>query len=214
MERITIHIKPLDWSEGDVYGIRLTLTGEKPAVHIDWGDGTEKTYCGNEISEYHIYPKDINLSFTVVVRIISGSAVFVDPTGGDMAYELVDFSQAPSLKEIEAEMTQKVILDNPCLEKMTLRINLGESYDLSKCPNLRKLSFHCESRCDTLDLSNSHRLEWLSCSGYADPGLRTLTVADNAPLKYLEISGHQLPDTAIALLHAIIERNGGEINED
>lgn len=214
MERIAIHIKPLDWSEGDVYGIRLRLTGEKPTVHIDWGDGTEKTYCGNDILADHIYPKDINLSFTVVVSIISGSAEFVDPTGGDMAYDFVDFSQAPSLKEIEAEMTRKVILDNPCLEKMTLRINLGNIYDLSKCPNLRKLTFHCESRCDTLDLSNCHRLEWLSCSGYADPGLLTLTVADDAPLKYLEISGHHLPPSTLDRLHAIAERNGGKIIED
>lgn len=211
MEKITIHIRPIDWEQGDVYGISMRLSGESPAVRIDWGDGSIKTRYGSEIEEHHIYPKDEALSFIVTITLLSGSIDYVDPTGGDCDYEMIDFSEAPSIKEIHAERSQKIIFDNPNLEKMMLRINLGNEYDLSNCPNLRDLTFHCESNCEVIDLSHCHKLESLSCWGYSSKNLHKISIANDAPLRYIEICGHNLHPACIAAIHRIIDRNGGEI---
>ncbi len=212
METITVHIRPINWTEGDVYGLYMRLSGDNPAVRIDWGDGSVRTYYGNEINEYHIYPKDESLSFVVVITAVSGNIDYIDPTCGDCDYELIDFSKAPSIKEIEARCTQKIILDNPNLEKMSLEINLGDDYDLSRCPNLRVLTFQCSRIYPSIDLSHCHKLEWLSCWGYYDPSkLCKIVVANDAPLRYIDITNHTLHPSCLAAIRRIIERNGGEI---
>ena len=94
--------------------------------------------------------------------MLSGSIDYVRPTGGDCDYELIDFTNAPSIREIEAQRCQTVILDNPNLEKLSLTINLADSYDLSRCPNLRDLVFQCAYDCRSLDLSGCHKLETFS----------------------------------------------------
>lgn len=211
MEKITIHICPINWTEGDVYAIYMRLSGDNPSVCIDWGDGTVKTYCGNTINEYHIYPKNESLSFIITATVISGSIDFVDPTGGDCDYEHIDFSNAPSIREIEAQRCNTVILDNPNLEKLSLTINLADSYDLSRCPNLRFLTFQCVCDCHFLDLSGCHKLESFSSQNYMGPNLRKITIANDAPLKYIEITGHNLHSSCLQAIHRIVEMNGGVI---
>jgi len=142
------------------------LSGANPTVKISWGDGKSETFHGNEVSAYHVYPKDESLLFVVEVYIDAEKIDYVDPTGGDCDYELIDFSQAPSIKEILAEKTKGVVIDNSNLEILSLRINLGKKYDLSKCPSLRDLTSQCDSDCESLDLSHSHRLRTISCWGY------------------------------------------------
>ena len=61
MEKITVHMRPVNWTQGDVHAIYMKLSGNNPSVRIDWGDGMVKTYYGNTINEYHIYPKDESL---------------------------------------------------------------------------------------------------------------------------------------------------------
>lgn len=211
MEKITIHIRPINWTEGDVYGIYLRLSGDNPSVCIDWGDGTVKTYYGDTINEHHIYPKDESLSFIVTATVLSGSIDYVRPTGGDCDYELIDFTNAPSIREIEAQRCQTVILDNPNLKKLSLTINLADSYDLSRCPNLRDLVFQCAYDCRSLDLSGCHKLETFSSQSYMGPKLRKITIANDAPLKYIELDGHNLHPSCLEAIHRVIERNGGEI---
>ena len=213
MEKIIIHIRPINWSQGDVYGIKLRLSGCSPTVRIDWGDGTVKTYCGNTIEEPHIYLKDESLSFIITATVMSGSIDCVYPTGGDCSYELLDFSKASSIREIEAQCCQTVILDNPNLEKLSLTINLADSYDLSRCPNLRFLEFQCEYDCEChfLDLSKCHKLESFSNRGYMSPMLRKITIANDAPLKYFDMTGHNLYPSCREAIHRIVERNGGVI---
>ena len=211
METIKVHIRPINWTQGDVCGVYMRLSGDNPAVRVDWGDGVVKTYYGNIINEPHFYPKDESLSFIITATVLSGTIDYVDPTGGECDYELIDFSNAPSIQEIEAQRCQTVILDNPNLEKMSLTINLANSYDLSRCPNLRELTFQCESDCATLDLSHCHKLESLTCWGYWNPKLRRVTIANDAPLKYVEICGHHLHPSCLEAIHRVIERNGGTI---
>lgn len=55
-------MRPINWTEGDVYGIELRLSGCNPTVRIDWGDGSVKTYYGNTILERHIYIQKMNHS--------------------------------------------------------------------------------------------------------------------------------------------------------
>lgn len=191
--------------------IYLRLSGDNPSVRIDWGDGTVKTYYGNTINEYHIYPKDESLSFIVTATILSGSIDYVDPAGGDCDYEFIDFTDAPSIREIEAQRCQNVILDNPKLEKLSLTINLADRYDLSRCPELRELTFQCACDCRLLDLSGCHKLEIFSSQSYMGPKLRKITIANDAPLKYIELDGHNLHPSCLEAIHRIIERNGGEI---
>lgn len=202
---------PINWTQGDVYAIELRLSGCNPTVRIDWGDGTIKTYYGNTINEYHIYPKDESLSFIITAKVISGSIDYVDPTGGDCDYEVIDFSKAPSIREIEAQRCNTVILDNPNLEKLELTINLADSYDLSHCPNLRFLTFQCACDCHFLDLSGCHKLESFSSQSYMGPTLRKIAIANDAPLKYFEMTGHNLHPSCREAIHRIVEMNGGVI---
>lgn len=50
MEKIISHIRPIDWTMGDVYGMDFRLSGINPHVQINWGDGGSETFHGNEIS--------------------------------------------------------------------------------------------------------------------------------------------------------------------
>ena len=211
MERIIVHVKPINWTEGDVYGMRLRLSEYVSSVKINWGDGKSDTYFGKEIRAHHIYPKDETLSFIVEAEITGGEIEYFSPSGGDCYHEYVDFSGAPSIKEIYCESFKKVKLDNRLLTKLTLRIMLGNEYDLTKVPNLKELVFDCENReIKCLDLSHCYKLEDLQCWCYITPKLK-LILPNDAPLKYIDISGHDFSKGCLDAIHRIIERNGGEI---
>lgn len=212
MEKITAHIRPINWTEGDVYGMTFVLSGVNPSVRISWGDGKSNVYYGNEIEANHIYPKDVSLLFVVEAYIDAERIEHVYPTGGDCDYELIDFSEAPSIYEIVAQRTQKVIIDNPNLEYLDLTINLGDEYDLTKCPNLKWLNFTAETHgIKSLDLSHCHKLRTFSYMGYCAQNLRKITFANDAPLCEVDISGHNFLPSCIEALHRIVDRNNGFI---
>ncbi len=213
MEKIIAHIRPIDWTEGDVYGVHLRLAGTKPFATINWGDGKKDTYWGNEIYSHHIYPKDSSLYFIIEVEINADEILYADPCGGDVENILFDFSQAPSTREIGIQNFENVIFDNPNLENLSMTIILGKEYDLSKCPNLRHLIFSPATGmgCRKLDLSKCHKLESFSCWGYLGPDLKNLIIANDAPLKEIDITGHDLHHSCLAAIHRIIERNNGTI---
>lgn len=211
MEKIIVHIRPINWTQGEVYSMAFKITGEQPAVRINWGDRTIKTYYGHEIIASHIYPKDATLSFIIEAEILSGQIDYCDSSGGDCSHELVDFSQAPSIKRIDCEMFEKVIFDNPALETLSLSIALGANYDLSKLPNLKKLEFDgCDPKMKCLDLSNCHNIEYLQCWCYNTPDLQ-LIVPNDVPLEYIDIRGNNFSRGLLATLHRIIEQTEGEI---
>lgn len=212
MEKITAHIRPIDWTEGDVYGMTIFLSGDNPSVQIFWGDGKNDVFHGNEIVAHHIYPKDESQLFIVEAHITAERILYVYPTGGDSDYELIDFSQAPSICEIVAQRSQKVIIDNPNLEYLELSISLGDSYDFSKCPELKWLKFDAESRnIKSLDLAHNHKLHTFSYMGYCAQNLRKITFANDAPLCEVDISGHNFLPSCIEALHRIVDGNNGFI---
>ena len=214
MEKIIVHIKPLDWTEGEVYSMNFRLSEYDSCVKISWGDGKSDTYFGKEIRAYHIYPKDTTLSFIVEAEIRGGEIEYFAPSGGDCYHEYVDFSGAPSIKKIYCESFQRVKLNNPSLSQLTLRIMLGTDYDLSKVPNLKELIFDCSNiDCKQLDLSHCRKLEELQCWCFETPKLK-LILPNDAPLKYIDISGHEFSKGCLDTIHRIIERNGGEIVEE
>lgn len=211
MEKIIVHVKPIDWTEGEVYGMSFRLSEHNSNVKISWGDGKTDTYYGKEIRAYHIYPKDTTLSFIVEAEIRGGEIEFFSPSGGDCYHEYVDFSGAPSIKEIYCESFERVKLDNTSLSKLTLRIMLGTEYDLSKVPNLKELIFDCSNKeSKLLDLSHCHKLEVLQCRCFETPKLK-LILPNDAPLKYIDIRGHEFSKGCLDTIHRIIEKNGGEI---
>ncbi len=140
MEKIIAHIRPIDWTEGDVYGLRFRLAGTMPSVTIHWGDGKSETFWGNEIFTRHIYPKDPSTFFIVEAEVNADEILYVDPAYGDCENILFDFRHAPSVKEIDAQNFENIILNNPNLEVLSMTILLGREYDLSKCPNLKHLT--------------------------------------------------------------------------
>lgn len=212
MGKITAHIRPINWTMGDVYGMDFRLSGANPSVQINWGDGRNDTFRGNEISARHTYPKDPSMLFVVEAYITADKIDYVDPTGGDCDYELIDFSQAPSIFEIFAQRTQRVIIDNPYLEILDLTISLGKEYDFSKCTSLKSLLFSAETnKIQALDLSKCHKLQTISFMGYCSPNLRKITFANDAPLREADISGHHFLPSCLEALHRIIDRNNGTI---
>lgn len=36
---IKVHVRPIDWTYGNVYGIRGQFTGELPVIALTYGDG-------------------------------------------------------------------------------------------------------------------------------------------------------------------------------
>lgn len=214
MEKITARIKTLDWTEGDVYGMDFRMSGNSPAVRIDWGDGCVKTYYGNDIEATHIYHKGADYIYMVEASVLSGMIDYANPTGGDCEFQLLDFSKAPSIREIFVEIPHEVILDNPNLTKLTLRINKGYQYDFSRCPNLTYLSLSGGYNCSQLNLSQNHKLETLIW-GYWGANPRKITVANDAPLKFVDIEGYDgLLPGCLAALRRILERNGGHMREE
>ena len=213
MEKIIAQIRPIDWTEGDVYGFVFRLSGTKPSVTIHWGDGKSETLWGNEIYARHIYPKNPSLFFIVEAEVNADEILYVDPAGGDCENVLFDFSHAPSVKEIDAQNFENIILDNPNLERLSMTILLGKEYDLSKCPNLKSLTFSPASCGHTidLDLSQCHKLEEFSCWGYLGSDVRKITFANDAPLKEIDITGHNLHPSCLKAIHRIVERNNGWI---
>ena len=213
MEKIIIYIRPINWTEGDLYGLHLRITGENPEITIDWGDGQVKTFYRNEIEEYHSYPKNEYLQYKVVVTVISWEIEFIDPCGGDCCIERIDFSGAPSIKEMSVENCGDIILNNPNLEKLTVRIYGGSNIDFIKCPNLRHLYFDGGINMKELNLFECHRLEWLEVNGsWQSPEFLKITIANDTPLKCIRLASVNLSKGCMEYLKRIIERNKGEIS--
>ncbi len=207
-----MNIRPIDWTYGQVYGLRLRIIGNNPEVIIDWGNGHAKTLYRNEIEEFHIYPKDDYLQYEVKVTVISGDIDFIDPCGGECCIEGVDFNGAPSVKEISVENCRNIILNNPNLEKLTVRIYCGSNIDLSKCPNLRHLYFDGGVNMKELNLSGCHNLGWLEVDGsWENPEFSKIVIANDAPLKYVRLSSVNLSKGSLEYIKSIIDRNNGEI---
>lgn len=212
MDKIIIHIRPVEWTEGERYGLQIRVSGENPEVRIDWGDGSVKSFYGNEIEEYHTYPKNKFLQFKVKVAVISGKVEFIDPCGGECDIDVIDFSNAPSIKEISVENCQNITLDNPNLEKLSVRIFNGRDIDLSKCPNLRQLSFEGGIDMTEIDLSGCHRLERLDVDGsWQNPDFSKIVIANDAHLKYVRLSSVNLSKGSVQFIQNLIHRNKGEI---
>lgn len=208
MEEITVHIRPIDWTEGELYGLRLRISGKNPEVSIDWGDGSIKSLYGKDIEEYHRYRKNEELQFKVEVTVISGDIEFIDPCGGDCDIERIDFSGAPSIKEISVENCGYIILDNPKLEKLTVRLYGGSDLDFSKCPNLRYLYFESGIGMKEINLSGCHKLERLEIDGSRhNPELSKLIIANDAPLKCVRLTSLNLSKGCMEHLKRITERN-------
>lgn len=190
--------------------MRFELSGTNPVVRINWGDGKNDTYKGRSIEAYHVFPKDPTMLFIIQAFIDAERIVYVDPTGGDCEFELIDFSEAPSIYEISTQRTNKVILDNPNLEHLDLDICLGDNYDLSKCPELRTLHFDGESdKLKSLDLSHCHKLHTFSYMGYCCQNMRKIAFANDAPLYEADISGHNFFPSCLDAIRRIIDRNNG-----
>lgn len=211
MQKIKINIRPVDWTEGDVYGLRFRISGEHPEVRIDWGDSCVNTLYGRDIEEYHKYPKNEYLQFNVEVTVISGEIEFIDPSGGECDIERIDFRGVPSIKEIFVENCQRVILDNPHLEKLTIRIYNGSECDFSMCPNLKELYFDGGVNIKELNLYGCHKLERLEVDGsWQNPDFSKIVIANDAPLKYVRLASVNLSKGCMEFIQNIIEGNKGE----
>lgn len=212
VDKIIVYIRPIEWTEGNVYGFKLHVSGKTPEVLIDWGDGSVGSIHSNEIDVLHTYPKKESFQFTVVVNVISGEVDFIDPCGGDCDISKIDFSGAPSIREIWIENCQSVVFDNPFLERLSIRIFNGNFCDLSKCPNLRQLSFEGGVNMKELNLSCCHKLESLDVSGsWQSPDFSKIVIANDAPLKYIWLSSINLAKGCEPFIKKIIERNKGEL---
>lgn len=214
MEYVTAYIHTLKWTEGNVFGMSFELEGDNPSMRIDWGDGKSNSFTEKSITAIHKYPKNDKQSYMVMATATSGIIVHAQPSGGDCYYEFTDLSHAPGLRSAYIESYKEVKLNNPLIERLTMRILLGLEYDLSSCVNLRDLVFDCESCFRRLDLTKCHKLERLQCWGFLASEFTQIAVPNDAPLRYVDITGHHFTPQCLGALRRIVERNGGTIIEE
>lgn len=214
MEYVTAYIHPLKWTEGNIFGMSFELEGENPSMRIDWGDGKSNSFTGKTISAMHKYPKNDKQSFMATATATSGTIVHAQPSGGDCYYGSADLSHAPSLRSAYIESFKEVKLNNPLIERLTMRILLGSEYDLASCVNLRELILDCESDFRRLDLSMCHKLERLECWGFLSDNFTQIAVPNDTPLKYVDIKGHHFTPQCLNALRRIVEKNGGTMIEE
>lgn len=212
---IKVHVRPKDWTNGNVYGIRGQFTGELPVIALTYGDsrkGYDIGFYTWNLDSRHEYPKDPSYSYIVQLTLSPNNIIdHIEPCCGDCEYEFVDLSGAPDIVSAYIKRCKGVALRNPRMEKLELNIEDFPHVELFWCFNLRELTFSGGEAVKELDLTNNCRLERLVIKGYASSGLKNIKLANNVPLKYVDITGLKLHPSCLKAIQRIVERNGGEI---
>lgn len=214
---IKVHVRPIDWTYGNIYGIRGKFTGEFPVISLTYGDGGK----GDDIGFYawnldsrHEYPKDPSYSYIVQLTLSPDNIInHIEPCCGDCEYEFVDLSGAPDIVSAYIKRCKGVALKNPRLEKLELNIEDFPNVELFWCYNLRELIFSGGDAVKELDLTNNCRLERLVIKGYASSGLKNIKLSNNTPLKYVDITGLNLRPSCLDAIRRIVGQNNGVIIE-
>ena len=212
---IKVHVRPIDWTNGNVYGIRGQFTGELPVMTLTYGDGRKGDDIGFyawNLDDRHEYPKDPSLSYIVELSLLKNNIIdYIEPCCGDCEYEFVDLSGAPDIVSAYIKQCKGVALKNPRMEKLELNIVNFPHVEFFWCWNLRELIFSGGEAVKELDLTNNCRLERIIIKGYASSGLRNIKLNNATPLKYIDITGLKLQPSCLKAIHRIIKRNGGKI---
>ena len=210
---IKVHVRPIDWTYGNVYGIRGQFTGEFPAMTLMFGDGGK----GDDIGFYawdldvrHEYPKDPSQSYIVELTLSPDTIIdHIEPCCGDCEYEFVDLSGAPDIVSAYIKRCKGVRLNNRRMEKLELNIENFPFVDFFRCFNLRELTFSGGEAVKEPDLETNCRLERLVIKGYSSSGLRNIKLSNNTPLKYVDVTGARLHPSCRDAIRRIVERNDG-----
>lgn len=214
---IKVHIRPIDRTDGNVYGIRGRFTGELPVVSLIYGDGKHNVgFHTWELDERHAYPKDPSCSYIAEFKLTCNNIIgYIEPCCGDCEYEFVDLSGAPDIVSAYIKRCKGILLSNRPgnnrLEKLELNIEDFPNIDFYGCFNLKELIFSGGEAVKELDLTYNERLERLVIRGYSSSGLRNIKLNNNVPLNYIDITGLRLHPSCLKAIHRIIEKNGGEI---
>ncbi len=214
---IKVHVRPKDWTYGNVYGIRGQFTGELPVMQLMFGDGRK----GDDIGFYawnldarHEYPKDPSQSYIVELTLSPDNIIdYIEPCCGDCEYEFVDLSGAPDIVSAYIKRCRGVLLKNRRMEKLELNIEDFPNVEFFWCFNLRELTFSGGDAVKELDLTNNCRLERLVIKGYSSSGLKNIKLSNNTPLNYVDITGTNLHPSCLDAIRRIVERNNGVIIE-
>lgn len=213
---IKVHVRPIDRTDGNVYGIRGRFTGELPAVSLIYGDGKGDVgfYTWN-LDKHHSFPKNTSHSYIVEFILTCNNIIdYIEPCCGDCEYEFVDLSGAPDIVSAYIKRCRGIMLKNRKMEKLELNIEDFPNVNFFWCFNLRELIFSGGEAVKELDLTNSCELERLVIRGYSSTGLRNIKLSNNVNLKYIDITGLNLHPSCLKAIRRIIERNGGEIVGD
>lgn len=211
-------MRPIDWTEGNVYGICGRFTGEHPVISLTYGEG-KGDYVGFDawdLDKRHVYPKDTSQSYIVELTLPGDNIIdYIEPCCGDCEYEFVDLSGAPDVVSAYVKRCRGVALgNNRRLERLELNIEDFLNVDFSGCINLRELTFGGGEAVKELALTNNCRLERLVIDRYASKVLRNIKLSNKTPLKYIDITGLDLHHSCLGAIRRIIDRNGGEIVDE
>lgn len=212
---IKVHVRPIDWTNGNVYGIRGRFTGELPVIKLLFGEGKGDAvgFCTWDLDACHEYPNDPSYSYIVEFVLSPNNIIdYIEPCCGDCEYEFVDLSGAPDIISAYIKHCRGIRLrNNHRLEKLVLNIEDFPHVDFFGCENLRELTFSGGEAIKELDLTHNDRLEHLVIKGYASSGLRNIKFSNSAKLKYIDMTGVNLHLSCLEAIKRIIERNNGEI---
>ncbi|NDW18258.1 hypothetical protein D0T53_04905 [Dysgonomonas sp. 216] len=159
-------------------------------VVVDWGNGTQSTYSGDDRAKTASVTYGDTKSYTVSISTVKGSELTLLSCFNNQLSAL-DVTNNPALRSLDCYNNQLRVLDvtnNPALRSLSCFNNQLSALDVTNNPALTALSCS-NNQLSALDVTNNPVLSYLSCSNNQ---LSVLDVTNNPALSYLYCDNNQL----------------------
>lgn len=217
MNQITMKVKAIDWSYGNIGAVWVLLDGG--SCHIDWGDNQtsalaappyslQPEWCGISHS-YPVKSKEIQSEYYIVISSDENNIIGINAASGEMNVEDIDIKACQSIRYFRASwlISHFDLRTNPGIEKVHLEGNACSIADFSNSTELRELSFWYDSGAvKKLDLAKCDKLEYLDCR--CAHSLTHIAISNRSSLKKFEYDDNTpLSGKYLEIIKRIIERN-------
>lgn len=216
MEKISIIVQTIDWTEGEVGHFDL-IARKGAKITIDWDDGHCQTVTGRGCFQnfQHDYKNRLPIrSFNISITSEEEGAIIQYSHGFiDMNTLCVDVSACLHLKILHASWINQLKIAG-CYELKELDCSNGsfEELDLSGCHQLQILNARYTSIRE-LNLTDCPSLHTLYLSG---TGIRKISLKNDAILSKIVVDSDfetRFNISCLTFLKRLLRRNGGKIEK-